>query len=388
MPQIQSTARTAVPFETNIVSKTSFEKFNKCALQAYLSRRKPAAFANTSEAASVGLLAHALANARVEAFMGSSAKLDQLYTQYSSELIFETMNTMSGFATLEKHFEKLEQLQSEVTYSIEMPQVADKFKLTARFDAVGIKQIGDDAFCVVIDWKSGFLVDNTIDDEALLYSYVAFKTFGLPVIFTRVALRTGYAYSEVLSPEEILAMEQVFIAKFKTYKMVLESPNEPRSTPGPHCLYCPFLETCPTKDYDPSELENRFSLLQWATQLAKAQDTFLKNAGKEALRNEDQPSASLHEGYRVLIPGTSMSVGCSTTTTYQSASRSVKKSDILQAMLDNGVFANNPAFVESLDVKFNTPEIIDTVQSLGFGLKPVTRNTVTIRSSEAEGDEE
>lgn len=385
--QIQSTAR-AVSYETNIVSKTSFEKFNKCALQAYLSRRRPATNAAVSEAASVGLLAHSLANARVEAFNGSNAKLDQLYVQYSPELIFEVMNTMKGFATLEKHFEKLGQLQSEATYSVEIPQVADKFKLTARFDAIGIRQIGDDAFCVVIDWKSGFLVDNTIDDEALLYSYVAFKTFGLPVIFTRVALRTGYAYSEVLSAEEILAMEQVFIAKFKDYKMVLESPNEPRSCPGSHCLYCQFLENCPTKDYDPNELENRFSLLQWATQLAKAQDNFLKNAGKEALKNEDQPTESLLEGYRVLIPGTSMSVGCSTTTSYQSASRSVKKTDILQAMIDNGVFANNPAFVESLDVKFNTPEIIDAVQNLGFGLKAVTRNTVTIKSSEAEGEEE
>ena len=385
--QIQSTAR-AVSYETNIVSKTSFEKFNKCALQAYLARRRPAANAAVSEAASVGLLAHSLANARVEAFNGSNAKLDQLYVQYSPELIFEVMNTMKGFSTLEKHFEKLDQLQSEATYSVEMPQVADKFKLTARFDAIGIRQIGDEAFCVVIDWKSGFLVDNTIDDEALLYSYVAFKTFGLPVIFTRVALRTGYAYSEVLSAEEILAMEQVFIAKFKNYKMVLESPNEPRSCPGSHCLYCPFLENCPTKDYDPNELENRFSLLQWATQLAKAQDNFLKNAGKEALKNEDQPTESLLEGYRVLIPGTSMSVGCSTTTSYQSASRSVKKTDILQAMIDNGVFANNPAFVESLDVKFNTPEIIDAVQNLGFGLKAVTRNTVTIKSSEAEGEEE
>lgn len=386
--QIQTTAR-RTPFETNTVSKTSFEKFNKCALQAYLARRRPTAnAAAVSGATSVGLLAHALANARVEAFKGSNAKLDQLYVQYGPGLIFEVMNTMKGFSTLEKHFEKLDQLQSEVSYSVEMPQVADKFKLVARFDTVGIRQIGDDAFCVVIDWKSGFLVDNTIDDEALLYSYVAFKTFGLPVIFTRVALRTGYAYSEVLSAEEILAMEQVFIAKFKSYKMTLEAPSEPRSCPGSHCLYCPFLENCPTKDYDPNELENRFSLLQWATQLVKAQDNFLKNAGKEALKNEDQPTESLSDGYRVLIPGTTMSVGCSTSTSYQSASRSVRKSDILQAMIDNGVFANNPAFVESLDVKFNTPEIIDAVQNLGFGLKAVTRNTVTIKSSEVEGDEE
>lgn len=383
---IQTTAR-KVPFETNLVSKTSFERYSKCQLQAYLARRHPAAYKEKSEPATLGLLAHALANAKVQAFNGSNVELERIYAEYSSELIFETINTMKGFSDLEKHFENLEQLQSEASFFVDMPQVAEGFKLTARFDAVGIRNIGDEAFCVVIDWKSGFLVDNVIDDEALLYSYIAFKTFGLPVIFTRVALRTGYAYSEVLSPEEILAMEQVFITKFKAFKNTLEAENEPRSCPGSHCLYCPFLEECPTKDYDPSELENRFSLLQWATQLVKSEETFLKNAGKEVLKSENQSTETTEDGYKILIPGTNISVGCSTTTSYQSASRSVKKSDILEAMIKNEVFTNNPAFIESLDVKFNTPEIIETVRSLGFGLKAVTRNTVTIKSSETQGEE-
>lgn len=369
----------------NVVSKTAFEKFNKCALQAYLSRKHLTKKSAYSDAITIGLLAHSLANARVESFCtGSNVRMDELYAKYSPEIIFETMRTMKGFETLEKHFEKLEQLQSEVTYNVELPEVAEGFKLTARFDAIGIRTIGSDSFCVVIDWKSGMLVNNAIDDEALLYSYVAFRTFGLPVIFTRVSLRTGFAYSEILSPDEILAMEQVYITKFKSYKGILEAPTAPRSSPGSHCLYCPFLEECPTKDYDPANLENKFSLLEWATQLAKTQDTFLKDAGKEVLKNEDQPLESLSDNTKLLIPGTNMSVVCSTSTSYQSVTRSVKKADIVKAMIDNQVLEEHPEFLENVDIKLNSPEIADVVQNLGFGLKAVTRNTVTIKSNKSE----
>ena len=138
-------------------------------------------------------------------------------------------------------------------------------------------------------------------------------------------------------------------------------------------------------------MENKFSLLEWATQLAKAQDTFLKDAGKEVLKNEDQPLESLSDNTKLLIPGTNMSVVCSTSTSYQSVTRSVKKADIVKAMIDNQVLEEHPEFLENVDIKLNSPEIADVVQNLGFGLKAVTRNTVTIKSNkpeDAEGEEQ
>ena len=63
----------------------------------------------------------------------------------------------------------------------------------------------------------------------------------------------------------------------------------------------------------------------------------------------------------------------------------------MKAMIDNQVLEEHPEFLENVDIKLNSPEIADVVQNLGFGLKAVTRNTVTIKSNkpeDAEGEEQ
>lgn len=371
----------------SFVSKTSYENFKKCNLKAWLELRNPQRVA-AGQSANVGLLAHELAAAKLDEFVnGKDIKSSAAYSKYDETAILKVLEDMRGFHIIEDIASGFETISIEESFSIEMPGVAEEFKLAGRFDAIGLKILGDQSFMQVLEWKSGFLTEDSLDAEALFYSFAAYKKYGMGVLFTRANLQTGKIVSEAISLESLEALEGILTTKFQNFKNVLEADVEPKFEPGNHCLYCPFIDRCPGQEQVVDTLEDDLRILEWAKQLVKDKDTKLKNAGKEVLKQEPLVFDDLNPS-KVLVPGTSLSVTASGSTYWQSASRSVKKTDIVDKLLEADVFSTMPELREKVDVKINDQQIASVVESLGIPLKKVEKTTVTVKAVSSDEEEE
>lgn len=371
----------------SFVSKTSYENFKKCNLKAWLELRNPQRVA-AGQSANVGLLAHELAAAKLDEFVnGKDIKSSAAYSKYDETAILKVLEDMRGFHIIEDIASGFETISIEEAFSIEMPNVAEEFKLAGRFDAIGLKILGDQSFMQVLEWKSGFLTEDSLDAEALFYSFAAYKKYGMGVLFTRANLQTGKIVSEAISLESLEALEGILTTKFQNFKNVLEADVEPKFEPGNHCLYCPFIDRCPGQEQVVDTLEDDLRILEWAKQLVKDKDTKLKNAGKEVLKQEPLVFDDLNPS-KVLVPGTLLSVTASGSTYWQSASRSVKKTDIVDKLLEADVFSTMPELREKVDVKINDQQIAFVVESLGIPLKKVEKTTVTVKAVSSDEEEE
>lgn len=377
------------------VSKSQYVPFEKCQLQGWLLRNEQRPKSVASEEMRIGVLTHELAEAYLR-----NAPIGAVTAKYPASMVAEVMVGMKGLDHVvhavddmkvldEETDEEVPYYEIEKQFSIDMPEVAEGFRLVGRFDLFGYKTLtyidrdGDletRQHAAVVEFKTSQILNDTDDTEALLYAFAAYKLTGMPVQFTRWNLRLNQKYVQRFDVWYLKMLEKhCFIPEFINYKFVVEAPQKPAFTSGPHCVYCPFIEQCTAKDFAPVTLQDDFALLEWAKALVERTQSKLKEAGKEVLANDD---VAFNES-KVLIPGAHLAVVASRTASYQLASRKNKKADVIQALARRGVLDK---YVDSLDIKFNTEELNNEVEHMGFALKETPRLTVSIKVPDESGD--
>lgn len=350
-------------------SKSRLATHGKCALRAYKDLRSVKAFNGGSTILDIGNIAHEMANREVQLFMGKELEeYKPEFGEYSMEAIFEFQETiqpnlnrihglLSGHAVI----------ASEESFSIEMENIGEGFRFIAKPDAVAFTDIDGESYIHVFEWKTGFTPINVVDDEAILYGYAAYKKYNLPVIFTRVNLRTGGTFAHVFKPASLEAIEGEIFKKIAKFKKEMESEVSPEFVPGAHCSHCPYIMQCDGRKYAHS-LQQKFKVAVWAKALAARNEGEVKAAAAEIL--------ALSPEETVLVPflDDKFGVEAQHSETIQLAGRKVSKKDIFKMLIAS---EQTDLIADSINFKF-TPELKDVLEG-SFGVKTKTVNKTVIK---------
>lgn len=385
-----------------VLSKSKYMPYEQCRLWGYLLQNnlRSAKRSVLGNEAKVGTLAHELA----EAYL-TNAPIGAITTKYSPTLVASVMETMKGLlkvrelvsdlvVTDEETDEELPFYEIEKAVTIPLPEVAEDFAITGRFDVFGYKELtfededGDlvnAQHAVVIELKTSAVFNDKDDTEALLYAFLAYRETGLPVIFKRFNLRMSKCYEARYSKRYLKVLEECFINEFTNYLYVINDKNKPAFTPGSHCLHCPFIDQCEARAFNPQNLQDELRVLEWAQQLVAEKTNLLKAAGHEVLSREANKEEELKPGYKMLIPGANLNVGLKVSGFWQLQSRKNKKSDVIKALAERNLL---DTYINSLDIKFDSEELNDQVEALGYRLKHSLRQTISISTAQEEEEEE
>lgn len=359
-------------------SKSRLATYSKCAKRAYEDLRSVKPFNGGSKILDIGNVAHEMANRIVQKFMGKDLPdYKPEFGDYSMEAIFEFQEN------IQKNLDKIEGLlsghaviASEESFSIEMDNIAEGFRFIAKPDAVAFTDIEGQSYIHVFEWKTGFTPINEVDDEAILYAYSAYKKYSLPVIFTRVNLRTGGVFAHVFKPSSLDRIEPEIIKKISKFKKDMESEVSPEFVPGAHCSHCPYLMKCDGRKYAHS-LQQKFKVAVWAKAVASNCEGEVKAAAAEIL--------ALSPDKTVLIPflDDKFGVEAQHSETIQLAGRKVSKKDIFKMLVESDQLN---LIENSIDFKFS-PELKEVLEN-SFGVKTKVVNKTVIKLVANRADDE
>lgn len=364
--------------EINSVSKSKLMMYDKCPLKAYKAERDTSLFQGSKEM-EVGVLAHEIAAKEVANFYGIAREINNIEERFELDIIFKTQESIKYDKLKSYYGGHIDLIGVEQAESIQVDDVCDGFRVNVRFDAISRALIKDRNYIVIDDWKTGFQLSTEVDTEALIYAYVAYKTYNLPVIFRRISLFTGKLWTNIFSEESILKIESTILYKMKKYKEEMESEYIPEHKPGSHCVYCPFLRQCEGRKFVDS-LNNKYKASLIAKAYSSKLESDVKNAAKELL-NE------LPEGETVLIPFINGGYGAvaKTSTSFQLAKRKITNKDLIKLLVETGEIDE---YMDALTLKINEPLYNHLKKDYGIELKEVVKTTVELKINEKEDENE
>lgn len=362
-------------------SKSKISLYNKCPLRAYKTLREVKGDFGGSKMLDIGMLAHELAAKEVYELSGKEYNLEKLAERYPLEVIYEVQENTRATVNFEKIFKDQTIIGVEETFSVELPGVAEDFKLISKPDAVAFGNINGQPYVRVYDWKTGYGTINEIDSEAIIYAYAAYKKYSLPVIFSRVSLTTGRYWSNEFSTVSLEKMTPMLVGLLKSYKKDMESEVLPEFKPGSHCHYCPFITQCDGRKYV-TTLRQKMKAAIWAKELAKKYEAEVKDAAKEVLGNIKEP---LKEGEIPLLPFLDNRYGAiaNTSRSFQLASRKIKAKDVIKLLEESGLLGE---VIDNLTLKLDLHSA-NLLNSLQIPTKEVVRTTIKLEAVQGESEE-
>lgn len=236
-------------------------------------------------------------------------------------------------------------------------------------------------FVKIVDYKTGFKISKDIDDEALIYGYLATKEFGMPVMFARVSGRSGDYWEHYFTLEDALAYEDFITSYTNEVKKVIESEEAPFPMAGSHCSTCPFLDNCISKGFSDENLDEMIT--QQALYEAKAKElkSKIKDLAVEKGGNyqSDLYTASIKE---------SKSKKLMFRDEKTKQNKALNKKDFVRMLADSNELN---LFLDVLDIKY-TPEVLEKAERLGLIVGENIRREISIdlnsgKSIEEEEDE-
>ena len=373
--------RKRVTIETRViksVSKSKLDIFDKCPLQAWKKERDTGHTSTHSRNLDIGVLAHELAAKAVAESVGINRVVSNLEERFPLDVIFQVQEDINFAKLLLNYGEDLTIIGVEESASLSIESMNNEFRINTRYDCLGRLTVKNQTYIVVDDFKTGFQLKTQVDTEALLYAYVAYKTYDLPVIFRRISLNSGKVWSKEFSIEGLKRIESSILLKIAKYKEEMESDYVPEHTPGSHCYYCPELMRCQGRKYIDT-LNDKYKIALWAKEVAKFRETEVKSAAA-LLINEESIDG------QILIPfleNGKYGAIASVSESYQLNGRKIKKSDIIRLLIETDEIED---FVDDIDIKFS-PELANKLMSYNIPMKQVIRTSVKL-VKDSEGGED
>ena len=364
-------------------SKSRLEKHGKCPLWAYNDLRSTKG-QDSSRALEIGILAHEIAAKKLADKVGIEREVFDVKERFPLEVIFEVEEEIFKYTNFDYLYKDMQVIGVEESVSFEVPEIQKGFRFNGRFDAVSFMEIYNQKYIVVDDFKTGFHISTTVDTEALIYAYAAYKHFGgLPVIFRRIGLRNGKLWSHEFSIQTLKNMENNILFKVKHWKEEMEGDLIPEYTPGSHCMYCPYLSSCQGRK-DITNLNRKMKASIWAKQYAKKLDAEVKAGATEVLSHMEVPEAGKEV---VLLPflGNKYGAVAKTSESFGLKGRKITKTDLIKLLIETGDIGR---FAEALDIKLTgeMAQIIETEYKIPT--KRTLRTTVSLVETLEEDDNE
>ncbi|GMQ85659.1 MAG: hypothetical protein BMS9Abin07_1226 [Acidimicrobiia bacterium] len=126
---------------------------------------------------------------------------------------------------------------AEVTLEAE---IDGRVRLVGVVDAI----FDDDAGPRIVDWKTGGYIDDT-DGQLDFYIYAWAQQFGeLPAIAEAVSVKTGERVSVEPTVERATETATAVAEMVNTLRRAFRDESELERRGGPHCRWCPLLDTC------------------------------------------------------------------------------------------------------------------------------------------------
>jgi hypothetical protein len=328
----------------------------------------------------IGILAHEIAAKEVFQLAGKEYNLEKIIERFPMDVIYEVQESVKGSVNFERLFSGQAIIAVEESFSVDLPQVAENFRLISKPDAMTYREVRGTPYMCVYEWKSGFTINASVDTEALVYAYATHKKYGLPVIFNRVNIRTGKIWSHEFTAQSIIDIEPMLISLMKKFKVDMESEFTPEFKPGSHCQYCPYIAKCDGRKYV-NTLRHKYKAALWAKELAKKYEDEVKRAAAEVLATAVPENGE--EGTEVLLPFLEGRYGAvaNTTKSYQLGTRKIKKADIIKALKEADML---DAVIDNLDLKFDEDVANLLSGSFDIPMKEVVRTTIKLQEKEEE----
>lgn len=129
--------------------------------------------------------------------------------------------------------------EAEVSFEDE---VGDGIVLRGRIDAV----FRSNGAVRIVDWKTGAQLGDDVEAQLGFYALAWQKRTGaLPATTEAMSLQTGERLTTVPTDEGVASTEHHVAAMIADLRDALDTGADRDRTAGPHCRYCPVLDTCP-----------------------------------------------------------------------------------------------------------------------------------------------
>jgi len=329
------------------ISKSFAENYDTCKLKAWKKKRNNRDLEN--KYLQIGLAAHEMFAKKIAERIGEQYILKNIT---DPSIKFEAQNIIKKV-----DFDKLLSNADIIGYEQRVETLLPNgMSLIGVLDLV---LLVDDPvvglYLHVIDFKTSYVVNKEIDNEAIFYAYLIVKAYekvipGIPVTFTRYSGRTHDTWGHFFTNKDALAFEEIITPYASEIKKVIESEEEPFPEAGPHCIQCPFLDECSAKDLD--ETNPRELLVK--LQLHKANVKILEDKLK-ALRYENEDAIETEE-FRVDIKESKSKVV---------ATKNMSKKDLVVLLAKAGKLEE---VLNSIDLKI-TEQVIEKATELGIDFK-------------------
>ncbi len=218
--------------------------------------------------------------------------------------------------------------------------------------------------------KSGFKVSKVVDNEAIIYTYIVAKKYGLPVLFTRYSVRSGDEWGKFFTHKEALELEEGLIQYSSELKEMIESDERPEPCAGGHCTECPFLQKCKANELDETNLPELVNKYQWAAAYTKN----LQERIKDFVAEREEPIEV--KGYAVAMKE-SVSKAIKT--------KNITKQDLLVLFAKSGKLN---LILDSVDLKITDTLIMRAKEEFGIEFKDVSRRSLMIETKTEKEEEE
>lgn len=362
------------------VTKGDIKKWEQCPLRLWKEvRGHPGKQEPKSRSAEEGSIIHEMIKEEIFRIMNGGEVVSSGKVELN---LFNVEGVMKARRAL-KHIDirsvlaDTEPIAVEQTMSLEL---RNGIMLVARPDFVGYKNIDGQPFLVVYDWKTGAGVKRSEDVESILYSLVAYKTYGIDanLLFGRINVVNGLSFFQEYYLEELEGLEEDIAGIVERLVLQMESEEEPEPTPGGHCVHCPYLERCRVRK-NVCDVERKLKALAWADALKKKLEGELKEYAKEYLDSlEEAPDEGVVVadfcGHKYAIEQKVSEYW----TLPRGKKKGVKKEEIPSLLLQHG----KVEALKKLPVGSITDEVAEALKEIGVDVKKARRESITIKKGD------
>jgi len=363
----------------NTISKSRIESYLKCPYKTWKNYREYTEFQD-SKALKVGNFAHMILSERAKAFEnGEEFDIEKIASEINPmdmDIFMEAVE-MTNNVNIEDIISGNTIVSNESLEAIALPEVEEDFRLLLKPDLVLLRDNEEQGqYIQIIEYKTGFpSSDEKLGIEGILYSWYLFQIYNLPVLFSRYYIRTGKITHHEVDMQGLKAMKPLIINLAKKFKQEMESEIAPEAKPSGYCLYCPFLEQCPTAKENLDSIEDKLKAMVIHKTIAKKLESEIKEFAKNALEEVGKPEAG-EEKALVKVGDTNIEVVAKTSKSYV-IPRKLGKKGLIEFIEGVGLLEN---VLDHLDIKVDD-EVAKLIEDeLGITLKPSFRTSISIKT--------
>ena len=369
------------------VSKSRLNDYEKCPLMAWKKLRDHKnRFDDSNKQLQKGILAHEIAAKKVAEIMGEERDIYEVASRFDLEVVYEVEELMEN-VPWGRWYNKVVPIGVEKLFSMDIALGESVITFQGYYDAVGIVSIDEQQYVVIDEFKSG-AIKKSVDLEALLYAYAAYKEYNLPVLFRRMSLSFKNTFEHIFSEERLQTIEPVIQHKMYYWKEEMESDMEPEYTPGGHCQYCPYLSSC-NGSRVVNSLHRKIKAAILHKEKAKRYENEVKEAAKQILSEREdlfEPGSNEAE----VIPFLEGKYGVVAKHSESYRFKKATKGKVLAQLLEKVEAGEIPMDIikPHLDIKVDQ-EVADIVKnSLDIDYSKSVKTSISFVEEKSESEEE